>query len=382
MSASHIYLDNNATTRPYPECIEAMYACMRESYGNPSSKHGFGDHARQLVNEARAQVVRLLGAQVAEIVFTGGATEANHMALLGALALQPEKRHLVVSAVEHPSVLQLARHLETQGGRLTVLPVDASGCISLSQLQAALSEDTALVSLMWANNETGVLQPVEQAAALARARGILFHTDAVQAVGKVPVNMSAIPVDMLSLAAHKFHGPLGVGALFIRKGLKPPPMLFGHQERHRRGGTENVPGIVGCGVACELAAGELGTSAERITALRNRLEAGLLARIPFARVNGANAPRLPNTSSVSFGGIPAEMILQRLERERIYASQGAACAAGATEPSHVLLAMGLSVEAVLATVRFSLSHDTTEAKIDRLLEVLPAILGELAGIAA
>ena len=382
MSASHIYLDNNATTRPYPECIEAMYACMRESYGNPSSKHGFGDHARQLMNEARAQVARLLGAQVAEIVFTGGATEANHMAILGALALQPEKRHLVVSVVEHPSVLQLARHLETQGVRLTVLPVDAGGCIGLPQLQASLSEDTALVSLMWANNETGVLQPVEQAAALARARGILFHTDAVQAVGKVPVNMAAIPVDLLSLAAHKFHGPLGVGALFIRKGLKLPPLLLGHQERHRRGGTENVPGIVGCGVACELAAGELALSAERITALRSRLEAGLLARIPFTSVNGANAPRLPNTSSVSFGGIPAEMILQRLERERIYASQGAACAAGAIEPSSVLLAMGLGAEAALATVRFSLSHDTTEAKIDRVLEVLPAILGELAGVAA
>ena len=382
MNAPHIYLDNNATTRPYAECIEAVYACMRESYGNPSSKHGFGDQARQLVNEARAQVARLLGAQVAEVVFTSGATEANHMAIRGALALQPERRHLVVSAVEHPSVLMLARHLESRGVRLTVLPVDASGCISLSQLQAALNEDTALVSLMWANNETGVLQPVEQAAALARARGILFHSDAVQAVGKVPVNIAAAPVDMLSLAAHKFHGPLGVGALFIRKGLKLPPLLFGHQERHRRGGTENVPGIVGCGVACELAAGELAASAARITALRNRLEAGLLARVPFASVNGANAPRLPNTSSITFGGLPAEMILQRLERERIYASQGAACAAGATEPSHVLLAMGLAAEAALATVRFSLSHDSTEAKIDRVLAVMPAIVGELAGMAA
>ena len=377
-----IYLDNNATTALAPECVEAVLACLRDSYGNPSSKHGVGERAKGLVEQARAAVARLLNAAAAEIVFTASGTEANHLAILGALAARPGKVHVVVSAVEHPSTLSLLAHLETSGVRVTRLPVNRGGMLDLAALEQAITPDTALVSLMWANNETGVLFPIVEAAQIARFRGVLFHTDAVQVAGKIPLDLAQVPVDLLTLAGHKFHAPKGVGALFVRKGLKLQPMLFGHQERGRRGGTENVPAIVGMGVACELAAREMDAKAVAMAALRDRLETGVLMRIPCARINGGAALRVSNTSSVRFGELAAEAILDKLDKAGIYASSGAACTAGGNAPSHVLTAMGLSEAQALATIRFSLSRYTTETEIDCVLDILVSISKRMTAEAA
>lgn len=377
-----IYLDNNATTAVAPECVEAMLACFRHGPGNPSSKHAQGEHARQIVTQARANVARLLDASPPEIVFTSSGTESNHLAILGALALAPHKRHVVAGAVEHPSTLMLLRHLETQGVRVTLLPVDGDGRLDERALEAATTPDTALVTLMWANNETGVLFPVESCARLAHERGALFHTDAVQAVGKAPIDLKRVPVDLLSLSGHKLHAPPGVGALFARKGLKLPALIFGHQERGRRGGSENLPGIAALGAACALAADETASGPARLQSLRERLEAGVLARLPFARINGGGASRLANTSNVRFGDLDAEIILARLDRRGICASAGAACAAGGSEPSHVLTAMGLDRKAALASVRFSLGRNNTAEEIDHLLAVLPDIVHAAATQAA
>jgi cysteine desulfurase len=374
MSDAIIYLDNNATTAVAPECAEAMARCLRETYGNPSSKHRIGESAKVETIAARAKVAALLGAAPPEIVFTSGGTESNHQAILGGLALSPGKRHIVTSRVEHPSNLALLRHLETQGVRVSYLPVDGHGRLDLGALECAITEDTALVSLMWANNETGVLFPIEDTVAIARAKGVLFHTDAVQAVGKTPIDLNKIPVDFLSFSGHKIHGPKGIGVLFVRKGRKLPPLLFGHQERARRGGTENVPGIVALGVAAELVGPGLAGFETRIGALRDRLENELLARIPGAFVNGAGAERVANTTSLCLGTIEAEPVLDKLDRAGICASAGAACTASGTEPSHVLTAMGLSAEAALATIRFSLSRYTTAEEIDRVIAVLPGIV--------
>jgi cysteine desulfurase len=382
MTDTNIYLDNNATTALAPECVEPVLACLRDSYGNPSSKHAVGERAKAQVMQARASVARLLNAAPAEIVFTASGTEANHLAIAGALAARPGKLHVVVSAVEHPSTLELLAHLETTGLRVTRLPVDQDGMLDLAALEQAIMPDTALVSLMWANNETGVLFPIAEAAQIARSRGVLFHTDAVQAAGKIPLDLAQVPVDLLSLAGHKFHAPKGVGALFVRKGLKLQPMLFGHQERGRRGGTENVPAIVGMGVACELAARETAAKAAAMAALRDRLETGVRLRIPCARINGGTALRAGNTSSVRFGELPAEAILDKLDKNGICASSGAACTAGGTEPSHVLSAMGLSEAEALATVRFSLSRYTTETEIDHVIDALAAILKRMTAEAA
>jgi len=369
-----VYLDNNATTALAPECVEPVLACLRDSYGNPSSKHAVGERAKAQVMQARASVARLLNAAPAETVFTASGTEANHLAIAGALAARPGRLHVVVSAVEHPSTLELLAHLEATGVRVTRLPVDQEGMLDLAALEQAITPDTALVSLMWANNETGVLFPIAEAVQIARSRGVLFHTDAVQAAGKIPLDLAQVPVDLLSLAAHKFHAPKGAGALFVRKGLKLQPMLFGHQERGRRGGTENVPAIVGMGVACELAARETAAKAAAMAALRDRLESGVRMRIPCARINGGTALRVGNTSSVRFGELAAEAILDKLDRAGICASSGAACTAGGSAPSHVLTAMGLSGEEALATVRFSLSRYTTETEIDHVIDVLAATL--------
>lgn len=377
-----IYLDNNATTALAPECVEPVLACLRDSYGNPSSKHAVGERAKAQVMQARASVARLLNAAPAEIVFTASGTEANHLAIAGALAARPGKLHVVVSAVEHPSTLDLLAHLEATGVRVTRLPVDQDGMLDLAALEQAITPDTALVSLMWANNETGVLFPIAEAAQIARSRGVLFHTDAVQAAGKIPLDLAQVPVDLLTLAGHKFHAPKGVGALFVRKGLKLQPMLFGHQERGRRGGTENVPAIVGMGVACELAARETAAKAAAMAALRDRLETGVRLRIPCARINGGTALRVGNTSSVRFGELAAEAILDKLDRAGICASSGAACTAGGSAPSHVLTAMGLSEEEALATVRFSLSRYTTETEIDHVIDALAAILKRMTAEAA
>ncbi|NQE46954.1 cysteine desulfurase family protein [Herbaspirillum rubrisubalbicans] len=375
-----IYLDNNATTRPTPEVLAAMQACQDEAWGNPSSKHRVGDTARQRMNSARADVAALLAASAAELVFTSGATEANHMAILGALALQPQRRHIVSSLVEHPSTLLLLRHLQAQGVRISWIGVDEHGQLQLDELAAAITSDTALVSLMWANNETGVVFPIAQAAELARQRGVLFHTDAVQAVGRVPCDVAGLGVDLLSLSAHKLHGPKGIGALYVRKGIKLPPLLFGHQERGRRGGTEDVAGIAGLGMAAAQARAAL-PRMPAVSALRQRFERGL-ARLPQVKINGAGAARLPNTVSVRFGQVHAELVLERLDRLGICASSGSACTASGDMPSHVLMAMGMSSEQAVATIRFSLSRDTREDEIDAVLAALLQIVQPLQARAA
>ena len=382
MTQQAVYLDNNATTVVAPECVAPLLDCLRDTWGNPSSKHALGEAAKLRVNEARASVAALLGATPAEIVFTASGTESNHLAILGALAARPGRSHIVTSAVEHPATLALLAQLETQGVRVTRLPVDADGGLDLAVLQTAITPDTALVSLMWANNETGVLFPVAEAARMAKSSGALFHTDAVQAAGKLAIDLADMPADLLSVSGHKLHAPKGVGVLFVRKGLKLAPMLFGHQERNRRGGTENVPGIVGMGVACTLAAQAIDTKAAAIAVLRDRLEAGVLARIPFTRINGGHLPRVANTSSVCFGELEAEVILDRLDKAGIYASSGAACTAGGTAPSHVLQAMGLSDAQARATIRFSLSRYTTAAEIDQVLDTLSAVIRHMTAEAA
>ncbi len=373
-----IYFDNNATTALASECLEAMNGCLHLGPINPSSKHSRGERAKQLVMEARNGVAALFGATPAEIVFTSGGTESNHLAILGALALQPARRHIVTSEVEHPSTLMLLRHLETQGVRVSYLPVDGEGRLNLDALTDTVVSDTALVSLMWANNETGVLFPIAAAAEIARGKGAMFHTDAVQAVGKVPIDVRRVPVDLLSLSGHKLHAPAGVGALFVRKGIKLPPLLFGHQERGRRGGTENVSGVVALGVACTLLLDSILTESARLQLLRDRLEAGVLMQAPYARVNGGGATRVANTSNVRFGDLDAELILGRLDRMGICASAGAACSSAGTRPSQVLTAMGLSASAALASIRFSLGRDNTANDVDELLRVLPEALHDLA----
>lgn len=382
MSNALIYLDNNATTTPAPECVEAMTVCLKAHYGNPSSKHRLGEAAKMEAIAARAKVAALLGASPAEIVFTSGGTESIHQAILGALALAPDKRRVVTSTVEHPATLLLLKHLESQGLEVIRLPVDKQGRLDPTLLEAALTPDTGLLSLMWANNETGVLFPIEEAAALAASRGVLFHCDAVQAVGKLPIDLGKVPLDFLSLSGHKLHGPKGIGALFVRKGSKLPPLLFGHQERGRRGSTENVPGIVGLGVAAELAREYLATGGDGVAQLRDRLESRLLAALPGASVNGAGAPRIAGTSSFNLGNAEAELVLDKLDRAGVCASAGAACSAGGTEPSHVLTAMGLSAEGALATIRFSLSRYTTPAEIDAVCGLLPDIVRNMLAEAA
>jgi len=382
MTEQAIYLDNNATTAVAPECVAPVLECLRDTWGNPSSKHAVGEAAKSRVIEARAAVAKLLNATPAEIVFTASGTESNHLAIHGALAASRGKDHIVTSAVEHPATLALLAQLETQGIRVTRLPVDADGCLDMAALDHAITPDTALVSLMWANNETGVLFPISEAARIAKSKGVLFHTDAVQAAGKLAIDLADVPADLLSVSGHKLHAPKGVGALFVRKGLKLAPMLFGHQERNRRGGTENVPGIVGMGLACELAAQGLDAKSEAIARLRDRLEVGMLARFPFAHINGGRSPRVANTSSVRFGDLEAEVILDKLDRAGICASSGAACTAGGSAPSHVLVAMGLSEAEAVATIRFSLSRYTTEAEIDQVLDTLSAVIRRMTAEAA
>lgn len=379
ISGRHVaYLDNNATTQVANECIDAIVNCLRTNYGNPSSKHFVGQDAKTLLNEARRHVAEFINARPAEIVFTSGGTESNHLAIYGALAMKPGKNHIVASAVEHGSTLALLQQLEAVGVRVTLLPVDRAGRLSLDDLAAALRPDTALVSLMWANNETGVLFPVADAAALVKDRGILFHTDAVQGAGKSVLDMNNARVDMLSLSGHKLHAPKGVGALFVRSGVKLPPLLCGQQERGRRGGTENLPGIVGMGVACAVASESRDSDEAHVAALRNSLEDGLRVRFPYVRINGADATRIANTSNVCFGNMESEAILHRLERAGICASSGAACSVGSSDPSHVLRAMGLSDAAALASVRFSFSRYNTAADVELALAALTDALAKCA----
>ncbi|MCX7175781.1 MAG: aminotransferase class V-fold PLP-dependent enzyme [Proteobacteria bacterium] len=372
-----IYFDHNATTPPTPEVVAAVSDTLSHCWGNASSAHGSGAAAKSRLVKARAQVAALLGAGPSEIVFTSGATESNHMAILGALAAQPGKTRIVSSAVEHPATLKLLEHLERLGYIVTCLDVDTQGRLDPARIAAALTPQTALLSLMWANNETGALFPVAAAAQIAKARGVLFHTDAVQAVGKVEIDVRQIPVGLLSVSAHKLHGPPGIGALFVRKGVALPPLIFGHQERRRRGGTENLPGIVGFGVAAEQTARSWREDAARVQKLRDYFELQLTQRLAEVRINAAGAERLPNTSNFAFGAIDAEIILDRLDKAGIRASSGSACTAGGTEASHVLTAMGQPPETALAALRFSFGSGNHAAEIQHVLDLLPAIVEPL-----
>jgi len=373
-----IYLDNNATTRVAPEVLDAMLPYFSDLYGNPSSMHSFGGQVAKEVREAREQTAALIGATPEEIIFTSCGTESDNAAIRSALAAHPDRRHIVTSRVEHPAVRSLCAHLSRQGYRITELPVDKDGLLDMNQFEISLTPDTAVVSLMWANNETGVLFPVEKAAELAHKRGILFHTDAVQAAGKIPINMKTSVIDMLSISGHKLHAPKGIGILYVRKGTKYSPFLIGgHQERERRGGTENTPSIIGLGKACELAARNLEMENTAVKRLRDRLETALLARIPNSRVNGDRLNRLPNTSNVSFEFVEGEGILLLMDEYGICASSGSACTSGSLQPSHVLRAMGVPFTMAHGSIRFSLSIYNTEEEISVVIEKMSPIIERL-----
>ena len=373
-----IYLDNNATTQVAPEVLETILPYFHELYGNPSSAHSFGGQVAERLTEARDQVAGLLGARPGEIIFTSGGTESDNAAVRSALAADPEKRHIVTSQVEHPAIRSLCQHLAKQGYRVTEVPVNGQGELDMDLYAKSLTPDTAIVSLMWGNNETGALFPIEKAAEMAKDKGILFHTDAVQAVGKIPINLRNNAVDMLSLSGHKLHSPKGIGVLFARTGLKfRPYVIGGHQERNRRAGTENTPAIIGLGKACELAALRMEEENTRVKHLRDKLEKGILEIVPHTRANGSAVARLPNTSNISFEFVEGESILLSLDAEGICASTGSACSSGSLEPSHVLLAMGLTPTTAQGSIRFSLSLYNTEEEIDFVLQKLPPIIEKL-----
>lgn len=376
-----VYMDNNATTRVAPEVVETMLPYFSDLYGNPSSMHSFGGQVGAKVAAAREQIATLIGADSDELVFTSCGTESDSTAILSALQSFPGKRHIVTTRVEHPAVKNLCEHLDSLTGhkhKVTMLPVAADGTIDLKQYEESLTDETAIVSVMWANNETGVIFPVAEMAAIAKSRGILFHTDAVQAVGKVPINLAEVPVDFLSLSGHKLHAPKGIGVLYVRKGTPYVPfMIGGHQEHGRRGGTENVAAIIGLGRACALAAEMMGEENSRVRALRDRLEEGLLTSIPNAILNGHKTERLPNTTNISFEYVEGEAILLHLDRFGICASSGSACTSGSLEPSHVLRAMGVPFTAAHGSIRFSLSIYNTEEEVDYILEKLPPVIANL-----
>jgi cysteine desulfurase len=372
------YVDNNATTRVAPEVLEEMLPYFGERYGNPSSMYSFAGEVDRKLKEARARVAALIGAQPEEIVFTSGGTESDNTAIRAALASQPDKRHIVTTRVEHPAVKNLCEHLSKNGYRVTFLPVDSQGRLDLDRLYGSLDEDTAVVSIMWANNETGVLFPIEEIAPVLNERGIVFHSDAVQAVGKLPVDMGKTGLDLLALSGHKLHAPKGVGALYVRKGTRFSPFVIGgHQEHGRRGGTENTAGIVGLGRAAQLVAAHMDEETTRVRAMRDRLERELLARIPESRVNGDPGWRLPNTTSIGFESVEGEAILLLMDRVGICASSGSACTSGSLEPSHVLRAMGVPFTCAHGSIRFSLSIYNSEEDVDHIVAHLPPIIQRL-----
>jgi cysteine desulfurase len=373
-----IYFDNNATTRVADEVYDEMQPYFRSLYGNPSSMHTFGGQVGIKIREARERVARLLGCDPSEIIFTSCGTESDSTAIHGTLAAAPHQRKVITSRVEHPAVLAVCRDLESHGYNVVELGVDKLGRLDLNELEHQLDNDTALVTIMSANNETGVIFPIEQIAEMVTSRGIVFHTDAVQVVGKIPLNLSRSSINLLSLSGHKLHAPKGVGVLHVRKGTRIAPfMLGGHQEGGRRAGTENVPGIVGLGKACELAAENMTDENTRVKRLRDKLEKALLETCPDSRVNGDPDSRLPNTTNISFEYIEGEAILLLLDRHGICASSGSACTSGSLEPSHVLRAMGVPFTAAHGSIRFSLSRYSMEEEVDFTIEKMPEIIHRL-----
>jgi len=374
-----IYLDNNATTKVAPEVVEAMLPYLSEYYGNPSSMHSFGGDVAENIKEARENVASLIGATADEIVFTSCGTESDSTAIRAAVESNPDRKHIITSRVEHPAVKNLYETLSKKGYRVTFVPVDGQGILDLDYLYKNLSNDTAVVSLMWANNETGVIYPIEEISQKIKERGIVFHTDAVQAVGKIPIDINKTGVDLLSLSGHKLHAPKGIGVLYIRRGTKFSPfMIGGHQERGRRGGTENVASIVALGKAAELAQKHLDEDGyEHIGRLRDKLETSLLTRISHSMVNGDREHRLLNTTSIAFEYVEGEAILLMMNEHGICASSGSACTSGSLEPSHVLRAMGVPFTAAHGSIRYSLSRYTTAEEIDAVIEKTPPIIERL-----
>jgi cysteine desulfurase len=379
-----IYFDNNATTRVMPEVFEAMAPYYAELYGNPSSIHRFGSQVSERLSQARAQVAGLISAaDPLEVIFTSCGTEGDNAAIRGLLEMRPEKRQIITTQVEHPAILGLCQHLEKKGYRVTWLGVDQDGMLDLDELREGLTNETALVSIMFANNETGVIFPIEEIGEIVKSKGIPFHVDAVQAAGKLPIDVKNSPVDLMTLSAHKFHGPKGVGALYVRRGLTFPPFIIGgHQERSRRAGTENVAGIIGMGKAAELALKNQKDDSARIRALRDQLQDSLLESCPSARVNGDKVKRLPNTLNISFRYLEGESILVLLDQHGICASTGSACTAGSSEPSHVLRAMRTPADWLQGAVRFSLSRFNTEDEVRFINEKMPSIVKRLEGLSA
>jgi cysteine desulfurase len=375
-----VYLDNNATTKPAAEVVTAMTPFLTECYGNPSSVHRFGQRARQALDEARAQVAALVGCSESELMFTGGGTEAINTAIRGILTARSPRKKIVLSSVEHSATRELCQQLGREGFEILVIDVDREGTLDLDRLRSVVDDTVALVSIMWANNETGVIFPVNAIVEICRAQRVPFHCDAVQAVAKIPVNFNESGVDLASMAAHKFHGPKGVAGLYVRRGMRMRPLLIGGpQERGRRGGTENVPGIVGMGKAAELARAGL-EQMPRVAAMRDRLEREILERVSDTAVNGRTDQRVPNTTNIGFSRLEAEAILLLLSEQGICASAGSACSSGSLEPSHVLRAMKIDEKIAHGAIRFSLSRYTTDAEIDRALEVLPGVIQRLRAV--
>jgi cysteine desulfurase len=373
-----IYFDNNATTKVAEEVLEEMRPLFCELYGNPSSMHTFGGQLSKRIGKAREQVAALFGCDPAEIIFTSCGTESDNAAIRGAIAATPNKRKVITTRIEHPAVLTVCRDLENHGYTVVELGVDKKGMLDLAELEEQLDDDTAIVSVMYANNETGVTFPVEKIAEMVTSKGIVFHTDAVQAIGKIPINLNNTSIDLLSLSGHKLHAQKGVGVLYVRKGTRLAPfMLGGHQEAGRRAGTENVPAIVGLGKACELAGQNIEEENEKIRKLRDKLEDAILEKCPDCRLNGDKESRLPNTANISFEYIEGEAILLMLDRFGICASSGSACTSGSLEPSHVLRAMGIPFTCAHGSVRFSLSRYNTEAEVDFVIEKMPEIVNKL-----
>ncbi len=373
-----IYFDNNATTKVAEQVLEEMKPLFCELYGNPSSMHTFGGQIGRRIRQAREQVAGLLGCEPSELIFTSGGTESDNAAINGTLAAAPNRRKIITTRVEHPAVLSVCRELENQGYEVVELSVDRQGRLDLTELDEQIDDDTALVTIMYANNETGVMFPIEEIAELVTDKGAVFHTDAVQVIGKMPLSLSESNIDLLSLSGHKLHGPKGVGVLYIRKGTRLSPyMIGGHQEAGRRAGTENVPGIVGLGKACELAAENIKAENNKVKRLRDKLEKAILKKCPDCQLNGDPKNRLPNTSNISFEYIEGEAILLMLDKYGICASSGSACTSGSLEPSHVLRAMGVPFTAAHGSIRFSLSRYNSEEEVDYTIEKLPPIINQL-----